>query len=65
MNFVALRADGHAQWEIQQYGEAMAHAMRDIMPWTYEAFLLHGWKGENPKITAERSALAGVETTVK
>ncbi len=57
MNFVALRADGHAQWEIQQYGEALAHAFRDGMPWTYEAFLRHGWKGENAEIAREIAAL--------
>jgi len=58
MNFVALRADGHAQWEIQQYGEAMAKAFREAMPWTYEAFLRSVWRGENSAIAAERAALA-------
>lgn len=58
MNFVALRADGHAQWEIQQYGEAMARAFKETMPWTYTAFLRHGWRGENATIAAERAALA-------
>ncbi len=58
MNFVALRADGHAQWEIQQYGEAMARAFKETMPWTYAAFLRHGWRGENATIAAERAALA-------
>lgn len=57
MNFVALRADAHAQFEIQKYGEAMAKVFRQKMPWTYEAFLRHGWRGENPTIAAERSAL--------
>ena len=57
MNFVALRADVHAQWEIQQYGEALARAFRDVMPWTYEAFLRHGWKGENPEIAREKASL--------
>jgi thymidylate synthase (FAD) len=65
MNFVSLRADAHAQWEIQQYGEAMARAFRQVMPWTYEAFLRHGWKGENPMIAAELSALPPLETASK
>ncbi len=57
MNFVSLRADGHAQWEIQRYGEALARTLRETMPWTYEAFLRHGWRGENPELSAQRSAL--------
>jgi thymidylate synthase (FAD) len=57
MNFVVLRADGHAQWEIQKYGEAMAQAFKALMPWTYEAFLRDGWKGENATIAAEKAAL--------
>lgn len=65
MNFVALRADAHAQWEIQQYGEAMAHAFKELMPWTYEAFLRDGWKGENASIAAERAALPALETAAK
>lgn len=65
MNFVALRADAHAQWEIQQYGEAMARAFKELMPWTYEAFLRDGWKGENASIAAERAALPVLETAAK
>jgi thymidylate synthase (FAD) len=57
MNFVSLRADVHAQWEIQQYGEALARAFKDTMPWTFEAYLRHGWKGENPEFSREKAAL--------
>ena len=57
MNFVTLRADKHAQWEIQQYGEALARQFKSRMPWTYEAFLRHAWKGENEGIARERAAL--------
>ena len=57
MNFITLRADVHAQWEIQQYGEAVAHFFRQKMPWTYEAFLAHAWKGVNPKLDQEKQAL--------
>lgn len=57
MNFVSLRADVHAQWEIQQYGEALARAFRETMPWTFEAYLRHGWKGENSEFAAEKAAL--------
>ena len=58
MNFLSLRADVHAQWEIQQYAEAMAASFKAKMPWTYDAFLQFVWKGENKKIAAEREALA-------
>jgi thymidylate synthase (FAD) len=65
MNFVALRADTHAQLEIQAYGEALAKQFKDLMPWTYEAFLRDGWKGENPTIAAEKAALPALQTAAK
>lgn len=58
MNFVTLRAEAHAQWEIQQYGEAIAHFFQSRMPWTYDAFLQAVWKGGNPKLDAEAKAAA-------
>jgi thymidylate synthase (FAD) len=48
MNFISLRADEHAQWEMQQYALALAGFFRRRMPWTWEAFLAHAWKGRNP-----------------
>ncbi len=57
MNFVALRADTHAQLEIQAYGEALAVQFKALMPWTYEAFLRDVWKGENTTMAAEKDAL--------
>ncbi|MBI4060806.1 MAG: FAD-dependent thymidylate synthase [Elusimicrobia bacterium] len=65
MNFVALRADAHAQLEIQAYGEALARQFKDLMPWTYEAFLRDGWRGENPTIAAEKAALPSLQTAAK
>lgn len=65
MNFVSLRADSHAQWEIQQYGEAMAAAFREAMPWTWEAFLRYGWKGQNDVLASELAALPALEPAVK
>ncbi len=50
MNFIALRADEHAQWEIQQYALALARVMRRRMPWTWTAFMAHVWKGTNPRL---------------
>ncbi len=58
MNFVSLRADEHAQWEIRQYAQALADIFRRTMPWTYEAFLRHAWRGKNPDLDAQaREAL--------
>jgi thymidylate synthase (FAD) len=54
MNFLSLRADTHAQWEIQQFAEALAETFSAKMPWTYSAFLSHVWKGENTKLHSER-----------
>jgi thymidylate synthase (FAD) len=48
MNFICLRADSHAQWEMQQYALALAGFFKRRMPWTWDAFLVHVWKGHNP-----------------
>jgi thymidylate synthase (FAD) len=37
-HFLALRLDSHAQWEIQQYGKAMAKIVEAICPVAWEAF---------------------------
>lgn len=58
MNFLALRADSHAQWEIQRYAEALASIFSDKMPWTWEAFLAHAWKGNNPAFGRRACELA-------
>ncbi|PLV59178.1 FAD-dependent thymidylate synthase [Thermotoga sp. KOL6] len=46
MNFLNLRADSHAQWEIQQYALAIAKIFEKKCPWTFEAFLKHAYKGD-------------------
>jgi len=38
MHFLKLRLDGHAQWEIRQYGEALATLVKAVVPLAYEAF---------------------------
>ncbi len=53
MNFINLRADYHAQWEIRQYAEAIAKIFKEKMPWTYEAFVDFCFTGKNPKIKKE------------
>lgn len=39
MNFVKLRADIHAQWEIREYGKILLEIMEEKLPWTTSAFL--------------------------
>ena len=37
MNFLDLRLDAHAQYEIRRYAEALQEIFREKMPWTFEA----------------------------
>ena len=39
MNFLRLRADSHAQYEIRAYAEAMLETLKKWVPITYEAFM--------------------------
>ena len=39
MNFLRLRADSHAQYEIRAYADAMLDTVKKWVPITYEAFL--------------------------
>ena len=39
MNFLRLRADHHAQYEIRAYAEAMLETLKKWVPITYEAFM--------------------------
>ncbi len=38
MNFIKLRTDVHAQYEIRVYANIIAEIFKKKMPWTYEAF---------------------------
>lgn len=38
MHFLHLRLDGHAQYEIRVFGEAMARIIKDAYPLSYQAF---------------------------
>lgn len=58
MHFISLRADAPAQWEIQRYAETLADIYSQRMPWTWEAFLAHAWKGSNPKLDAQKARLS-------
>jgi len=39
MNFLKLRADSHAQYEIRTYAETMLDTLKKWVPITYEAFM--------------------------
>ncbi|MEO0255166.1 MAG: FAD-dependent thymidylate synthase [candidate division WOR-3 bacterium] len=39
MNFLRLRLDIHAQYEIREYAKCILEIFKEKMPWTYEAFL--------------------------
>lgn len=39
LHFIDLRMDPHAQWEIQQYGEAIAEMISSIVPETMDIFM--------------------------
>jgi thymidylate synthase (FAD) len=39
LHFLSLRLDPHAQWEIRQYAEVMAAAVRTVCPVAWEAFV--------------------------
>ena len=46
-HFLQLRLDEHAQWEIRQYGEAIATLTRAVAPVAYTAFEKHILNGRH------------------
>ncbi len=46
LNFLYLRADGHAQYEIRVYAEAMLDLVQKWVPHCYEAFMKHRKDGK-------------------
>lgn len=38
LHFLDLRCDSHAQWEIQEYANAILELIRPLVPWTIEAW---------------------------
>lgn len=41
LHFLELRLDGHAQYEIRVYAEAMAECVKAVAPWSWAAFEEH------------------------
>ncbi|HTM45497.1 MAG TPA: FAD-dependent thymidylate synthase [Polyangiaceae bacterium] len=39
LHFLTLRADPHAQWEIQEYGRVMAGMLKRVAPLSFEAWI--------------------------
>ena len=60
MNFLRLRADDHAQYEIRVYADAMLEMMARWVPLTHEAFLEHRLGA----VTLSRGALAAVRRMI-
>ena len=46
MNFLNLRQDSHAQWEIQQYQIQIQKIVKELLPKSYEQFIEHYYKGD-------------------
>lgn len=46
MHFIDLRADSHAQWEIQEYAKALAKFFEEKFPYTYKYFIEHHYSGD-------------------
>jgi len=44
LHFVSLRDDSHAQAEIQEYGVAIKSILKEIFPWTMEAYEKYSFK---------------------
>ena len=49
LNFLSLRLDEHAQYEIRQYAKVIGKIMQEKMPWTYQAFHKYVVDGEKWK----------------
>jgi len=46
MHFLDLRADSHAQWEIQEYAKAMSKIFEKVFPITYKHYVENLYQGD-------------------
>jgi len=46
MNFLNLRCDSHAQYEMREYAIRVARIFKSTCPWVFEAFLRYGYTGD-------------------
>lgn len=68
MNFLALRLDPHAQWEIRVYAEAMASIVKEIVPMAWEAFedyILHSSHLSRYETEIEKEIIAGSSLNIE
>ncbi|MCH9753374.1 MAG: FAD-dependent thymidylate synthase [Alphaproteobacteria bacterium] len=66
LNFIRLRADNHAQYEIRVYAQAMLDIVKRWVPFTYEAFDEHRMNGSNISrkgMEVVKQMIAGKEVT--
>ena len=67
-HFLKLRMDAHAQWEIQEYGRAMAKVVKAICPMAYDSFerhLVNGARFSSNEIAAINAMLNGEPNPLK
>jgi thymidylate synthase (FAD) len=62
-HFLSLRADSHAQWEIQEYARVMAGMMKRVAPLSYEAWLDYEFTGEHMSHAELESLRAMIEAS--
>ena len=67
-HFLKLRMDHHAQWEIQEYGRAMAKIVKAVCPLAYESFekhMVNGARFSEHELNAIRLMLDGKENPLE
>ena len=67
-HFLKLRMDHHAQWEIQEYGRAMAKIVKAVCPLAYESFekhMVNGARFSEHELNAIRLMLDGKENLLE
>jgi thymidylate synthase (FAD) len=67
-HFLKLRMDSHAQWEIQQYANALGKIAQAVAPWAYESFEEHRLYGANfsrSEIEALKAMITGGQCPLK
>jgi thymidylate synthase (FAD) len=60
-HFLSLRADSHAQFEIQEYANVMLETVKDWVPFAYEAFLEHRMGG----VSFSKTALSVIKRLIQ
>lgn len=67
-HFLRLRMDSHAQWEIQEYGRAIAEVVKAVCPLAYASFERHMVNGAHfsgDELEAIKTMLAGEANPLK